>query len=295
MISWSAENMTGGKLSAAVALTIAIDPKVIDALVAVAMLERDGRHYVIHDFGDYNPTGEQLTARREELRAKRSQAGRRGAAARWGSDRPDGKLRSAKAPLDGQSDGNLPSAKAANDAKPHGKPNGNLPSLQAPSDGKLHGKSMLTSPSPSPSPDPPPTVVTFALTRVDPTVESGDRRKSKASPTTKHTADEVASKDRIVQTFVECFTAKKHVEPKAILSVDHAKAFDLAKRFGVEESCSIVRRAFENDFVVRENATIRYIASKADTFRGVAPKKAQERREQQQVVGDEPWLREHLS
>jgi hypothetical protein len=293
MISWSAENMTGGKLSAAVALTIATDPKVIDALVAVAMLERDGSHYVIHDFGDYNPTGEQLTARREELRAKRSQAGRRGAAARWASDTPDGKLRSAKAPLDGESDANLPSWKAANDAKAHGKPNGNLPPARAPNNGKPPGKTMPT--SPSPSPDPPPTVVAFALTRVDPTVERGDTRKSKARPTTKHTADEVASKDRIVQTFIECFTAKKHVEPKAILSVDHAKAFDLAKRFGVEESCCIIRRAFESDFVVRENATIRYIASKADTFRGVAPKKAQERREQQQVVGDEPWLREHLS
>jgi hypothetical protein len=88
--------------------------------------------------------------------------------------------------------------------------------------------------------------------------------------------------------------SEKQVEPKAILDVDHAKAFELATRFGADESCSIVRRAFEHDFVVRENATIRYIASRADTFRGATPKKVHARQEQQQAVGDEPWLREHL-
>jgi hypothetical protein len=55
--------------------------------------------------------------------------------------------------------------------------------------------------------------------------------------------------------------------------------FELAKRFGADEACGIVRRAFEHDFVVRENATIRYIASRADTFRGASPRKAHGRPE----------------
>jgi hypothetical protein len=260
MISWSAENMTGGKLSAAIALTIAKDQKIIDALVAVVMLEREGNDYTIHDFGDYNPTGEELAVRRDQLRLKRSEAGRRGAAARWG----------------------------------HGKPDGNLPSTQMANGGNGCGKKMPPSPSPSPSLSPPPTVVDFALTRVDATAKTAPAKNPNAR-TAKHTPEEVAAKNRVVQTFIDCFKAKKQVEPKAILDVDHAKAFELAKWFGVEEACGIVRRAFENDFVVHENATLRYIASKADTFRGAAPKKAHGRHEPQRAVGDEPWLREHLT
>jgi hypothetical protein len=188
----------------------------------------------------------------------------------------------------------LPSAEIAND----GKPNGNLPAARAATDGSGHGKAMPTSPSPSPSPSPsscpPPAVVDFALTRVDGDAATRDKRKSNARAA-KHTPEEIAAKNRIIQTFIECFTAKKQVEPKAILAVDQAKAFELAKRFGADESCNIVRRAFESDFVVRENATLRYIASKADTFRGTAPKRTHGRHEVQQIVGDEPWLREHLS
>ncbi len=87
-LSWSAENMTGGKISAAIGLTLAKDRKVLDALVDVGLLDRDGEDYVLHDFGDYNPTGQELSARR----VKRSEAGRRGAAARWGDGKPKGAL-----------------------------------------------------------------------------------------------------------------------------------------------------------------------------------------------------------
>ncbi|MGD0679041.1 MAG: hypothetical protein ABSC94_26865 [Polyangiaceae bacterium] len=290
MIAWSAENMTGGKISAAMALTIARDRKVIDALVTVALLERHGGNYTLHDFGDYNPTGEELAARREELRVKRSKAGHQGAAVRWGRGKADGNLPSAQ----GVPDGTLPSVREPPDGKNHGKRDGNLPSAAVAKDGNAHGKSMPTSPSPSPSLSPPPTVVEFALTGVDAVPETGGRRKSNARMA-KHTPEEVDAKNRVVRTFIECFQAKKQVAPKAIVEADHAQAFLLAKRFGADEACSIVRRAFESDFVVRENTTLRYIASKADTFRGAAPKKAHGQREQQQAAGDEPWLREHLS
>jgi hypothetical protein len=137
-------------------------------------------------------------------------------------------------------------------------------------------------------------VVDFALTRVDMTAETEVRRKSNVRKA-KHTPEDIEGKNRVVRTFIECFKTKKGVEPKSILEVDHAKAFELAKQYGAEEACSIVRRAFEHDFVVRENATLRYIAGRADTFRGVAPNRDHGRHERQQVVGDEPWLREHLS
>jgi hypothetical protein len=275
MISWSAENMTGGELSAAMALTIAKDQRVLNALVTVGMLERDGDDYLLHDFADYNPSGEELSARREQLRASRSEAGRRGAAARWGRS-PSGDP--------------VPSGRRANDGHRDGKPDGNLPFAEKANGADCHGKNMTTSPSPSP----PPLVVDFALTRVDLAVDAEDGRKPKARMA-KHTPEQIAAKDRVIQTFMGCFRAKKQVEPKAILAADHAKAFELAKRFGPDEACSIVRRAFEHDFVVRENSTLRYIASHADTFRGTVPQKTHGRHEQQQVVGDEPWLREHLS
>jgi hypothetical protein len=300
MISWSAENLTGGKLSRAVALTIAVDPQVLEALVTVGMLERDGEGYVLHDFGEYNPTGEDLAVRRATLRAKRAEAGRRGAAARWGprapaADPPDG-AHDASEPAEsagtlGEPDGRLPSAPVARRDKASGPRSGPLLAEPVAADGNGHGKSMRT--SPSPSPDPPPSVVSLALLPGDRDPDTVSGRKSKAGAL-KHSSDEIAAKERVVQTFAACFRAKKQVEPRAILEADHAKAFELVKRFGADEACAIVRRAFEHEFVVRENATLRYIASKADTFRGAAPRKARAQSDQQQALGDEPWLREHL-
>ncbi len=321
MLSWSVENMTTGKLSAGVALTIAQDQRVLDVLLNVRLLERHEGDYVIHDYCEYNPTGEELAARRAELRAKRSDAGRRGAVARWGRGKMDdgvsspGMAHEAQDP--GKPEGHLPSPGMAHEAQDPDKPKGHLPSpgmaheaqdpgnpeghLPSPGmanectrDGKGHGKPMPTLTLTSTSQIPPPTVVDLALTRTEPTAETRGRRKSNARAA-KHTAEQIAAKDWVIQTFIECFEAKKHVEPKAILAADHAMAFTLVQRLGADEACSVVRRAFEHDFVVRENATLRYIASRADTFRGTAPQKARDRHAQQRVVGDEPWLREHLS
>jgi hypothetical protein len=186
MISWSAENMTSGKLSPAIARTVAKDPKVLDALVAVGMLERDGDDYVLHDFGHYNPTGEDLAAHREQMRRKRVEAGHRGASARWehgkgpgpmpstlrpNGDAPNGPSESKlpQAPMaqdgngHGKPDGRLPSAPRSQDGNGHGKPDGKLPSAPLANDGNGRGKKM----PPSPSPSSPPSVVKFALTRAE--------------------------------------------------------------------------------------------------------------------------------
>jgi hypothetical protein len=67
---------------------------------------------------------------------------------------------------------------------------------------------------------------------------------------------------------------KKGVKPKTIDAADHCAAFGLLARYGVAEATSILVRAFEDAFVVDKNATIRFIASKADTFRGRTVSKA---------------------
>jgi hypothetical protein len=133
MISYAAENLTGGKISRSAATTIA-PQTLLDRMVAVGLLERDGDDYVIHDFGDFNPTGQELAKRRSELKVKRAEAGRRGAVERWRGH----------SKLNGNSNGNV-----------DGKDHGNLPSdangKHGKSDGKSDGKKMPTSPSPSPS------------------------------------------------------------------------------------------------------------------------------------------------
>ncbi len=107
----------------------------------------------------------------------------------------------------------------------------------------------------------------FALARV----EGAGAMPSKPSRKPKHAPDEIAAKARVVDTFIECFKAKKGVEPKLSHDGEHAAAFKLVETYGVDEGCAIVRSAFEREFVVRDNATLRYIASKPDTFRGSAP------------------------
>jgi len=121
MIAFAAEALTGGKISQAVALSIA-PQGLIDRLVAVTLLDRDGSDYIVHDFGDYNPSGAELSQRRADLKEKRRQAGRKGLDVRWGQHGNNGK-----------SDGKLPS------------------SLPSESDGKSHGKVMATSSSSSSS------------------------------------------------------------------------------------------------------------------------------------------------
>jgi len=69
--------------------------------------------WMIHDFADYLPTA--------ETRAARSEAGKRGAEARWGKrQQPDGNLPSQNGNRPSE-DGNLPSPSQTGDSKPDGK------------------------------------------------------------------------------------------------------------------------------------------------------------------------------
>jgi hypothetical protein len=159
MIAWSAENLTGGRVSRAAALAIAAQP-LIDRLVEVGLLDVDGDGWAVHDYADHNPTGEDLAARRAELKAKRAEYGRRGAAALWGK----------------------------RDGKGDGKPNGNLP-------GKADGKNMATSPFPSPSPVSVPAHPSgegsLSLVPTEPTVSERSKKKPSRVPSSDASAAEV--------------------------------------------------------------------------------------------------------
>jgi hypothetical protein len=54
---------------------------------------------------------------------------------------------------------------------------------------------------------------------------------------------------------------------------DHAAAFALVKTDGAEGACAIVRRALRDESVLSKNCTLRYIASKPESFRGAVPAK----------------------
>ena len=91
MGSWSSGAGTNGLVPDEMALTIAGRQEVLDRLVAArrspaghGLLERVDGGYVLHDFLKHNPRAEEARARREELREKKSRAGRAGAAKRWG-------------------------------------------------------------------------------------------------------------------------------------------------------------------------------------------------------------------
>ncbi len=121
--------------------------------------------------------------------------------------------------------------------------------------------------------------------------EVGAGRSSSKRP--KHTPELIDAKNAVVAEFVACCEATKGFTPKKIHERDHAAAFALAKTYGVAEARSILRRAFDDDFVRTKNTTLAFIESKAETYRGGAVKKATGRRELQALTGDEPWLKEH--
>lgn len=131
---------------------------------------------------------------------------------------------------------------------------------------------------------------TFALTRPDDSIEDSIGRRKKIP---KHSPELIAAKNAVVTEFVERCEATKGARPKKIHERDHAAAFALAKTYGADEGRTIVRRAFEDEFVLTKNTTLAFIESKAETYRGHVIRTSPRSREIQALVGDEPWLKEH--
>jgi hypothetical protein len=95
---------------------------------------------------------------------------------------------------------------------------------------------------------------------------------SKSRKPPKHSPDEIAAKEQIVVAFVEAFKTAKAIDPNLENKGDHAAAFALAKAYGAEEGCAIVRRAMRDPWVLEHAPTLRHVASKPDAWRGAVPK-----------------------
>jgi hypothetical protein len=87
--TWSADNMTDGFIPCAVLLDWPVSEEAVQALVDAGLWDRVEGGIQFHDWCEYQPTREQLEAKREEAHAKRVAAGRKGAETRWQSDSND--------------------------------------------------------------------------------------------------------------------------------------------------------------------------------------------------------------
>ncbi len=125
-LCYSASHLTDGLVPTAALGLVASSADVprrstAKRLVDVGLWHEVGDGWKIHDYHDHQPYAEAVKAQRDEVSRRRSEAGRKGAAARWS----DGKA-------DGKGDGT-------------GKANGIAKPKQA------DGKAIAPSPSPSPS------------------------------------------------------------------------------------------------------------------------------------------------
>ncbi len=93
-ICYCARNFTGGALTAKATRIVCAEAaalkKHVGELHDAGLWDRTGDGYLVHDYLKYNPSTEDAKERQEQLRQIRSDAGRRGADARWHGKR-DGK------------------------------------------------------------------------------------------------------------------------------------------------------------------------------------------------------------
>lgn len=73
LLSFCGDHMTDGKVPEDTARFIA-KPKTLDKLLEYGFLERNGVGYAIPDFLDFNPSREQIEAKREADRRRRAAA-----------------------------------------------------------------------------------------------------------------------------------------------------------------------------------------------------------------------------
>jgi hypothetical protein len=194
-----------------------------------------GDGWQVHDYLDYQPSRAQV----EVERAKKRQGGRDGAARRWGNSTHG----------------------ATSVGQPIASPIG--PPIGAPtgvSDAPVPSRPVPTRPDPlTPS-------ESFALApQAHPAQQSS---KPKPKRERKHTDEEIAAQRAVLDVYVAAFEKAKGVRPKKIDAADHHAAFELARLYTVDELQRIFGGAFQDPFIVNGHATIRYVASKADSFRG---------------------------
>ena len=82
--NWCAAHLTDGKVEHEVALMFAKRETVLDRLVTVGLLDRDGPDFSVHDYLEWNPTASEVGRHKEKVRTSRVAAGLASADKRWG-------------------------------------------------------------------------------------------------------------------------------------------------------------------------------------------------------------------
>jgi hypothetical protein len=253
MLAYSAES--SGRIDRAVALTIA-PQAILDHLVRLVLLDVEGDHYAVHGFADMNPTRDVV----EKLRAIRAENGRRGGRESGRARRSKKEAKSAFASSDNahhfehiearqkQTEANGQANSEHDHDHDHDHDDDHDHDHDHDHENADEGESAT------------PTAPPYVL-RVQ-----GQGRKPKKAP--KYTPEKIALKNKIVEAFKAAVFAKKGIEAIAPNTADHVAAFRLAENFSVEEASAMFARALDQTHVAESNCTIRYIASKADSFRG---------------------------
>jgi hypothetical protein len=95
-LSWTARHLTDGHIPAALPGKLCTSSERTARRFAAELVDSGlwvaaQNGYQFHDYHHHNPSGSAVKARRAEVSEARSQAGRKGAEARWGHGKPDGK------------------------------------------------------------------------------------------------------------------------------------------------------------------------------------------------------------
>jgi hypothetical protein len=105
LLAWSNRNLSDGVIPQSIPRRLGADDIAVKELLEAELLEwqngkpdgkPDGKSiapdcYLIHDYHDFQPSSDEVAAKRDELAVKRAEAGRKGAERRWQNGKPDGK------------------------------------------------------------------------------------------------------------------------------------------------------------------------------------------------------------
>lgn len=80
---WSADKMTDGVIPNYIIEDFGVSADAVERLISVGLWKRTDDGIFFHDWAEYQPTREEVEAKREATQQARSEAGKRGAEKRW--------------------------------------------------------------------------------------------------------------------------------------------------------------------------------------------------------------------
>lgn len=95
LLAWSNRNLKDGKIPHAIPQRLGATAEQVQELVDAGLLDVNCVGLEIHDYHDFQPSKDEVEAKRAEISEKRAEAGRKGAASRW---QPDSKTEATEWP-----------------------------------------------------------------------------------------------------------------------------------------------------------------------------------------------------